>query len=441
MNESRQGMKTFLLLWSSQLVSVFGGTLSYFAVSVWLAQVLYPLETQKPQLGVALALVGLAYALPGFLAAPFAGLVVDRSARKRVMMLADGTNALVSLVIAGLTLTGQLNLVVLLSGLAVNAAAAIFHATALDASTVMIVPPHNLPRANAMMQSTWSLSSVLGPAIAAGVIAFFAPTGVAASAAGQTGVAVVFMVDGLSSLFAVAVLAFLHVPSPVRNFSTSTERPSWLEEATAGWGFILSRRALLSLLLTFAVVNFAASPLTVFEPLLVKFQLSGNWNALGLNYASALAVLTTAGAVGGVVGGVVMTAWGGLRSRRIYGVLIPIIVGGIAQIALGLTPALFMASASMFFIAAMPPFANAHNYALWQSEVVPNLQGRVYAVRRMIAQFINPLSLALAGIAPAFIDPGLTLAALGMLIVVVCVPLLFHPALRRLGETQADGAQ
>ena len=83
------GWRTFLIVWATQSVSVFGSALTLFAVNIWLTQTLYPLPEQKPQLSLALAAMSLAFALPTVFGAPLAGAWADRHDRKRTMIV-DG---------------------------------------------------------------------------------------------------------------------------------------------------------------------------------------------------------------------------------------------------------------------------------------------------------------------------------------------------------------
>ena len=43
------------------------------------------------------------------------------------------------------------------------------------------------------------------------------------------------------------------------------------------------------------------------------------------------------------------------------------------------------------------PLVNGSNQAIWQSKVAPDLQGRVFSARRLIAWFTNPISPIIAG--------------------------------------------
>ena len=67
------GFRTFLVVWVTQSISVFGTALTFFATTIWLTQTLYPRPEQKPALAFALSAVGLAWGLPAVFAAPLAG--------------------------------------------------------------------------------------------------------------------------------------------------------------------------------------------------------------------------------------------------------------------------------------------------------------------------------------------------------------------------------
>jgi hypothetical protein len=107
-------------------------------------------------------------------------------------------------------------------------------------------------------------------------------------------------------------------------------------------------------------------------------------------------VLSTLG-IGGVAGALLLSAWGGPR-RRIHGVLLGMALGSLFGAGLlGLGRGLLLWSAGAFFDAFFVPFINGSNQAIWQSKVAPDVQGRVFAVRRLIAQITAPLAMLLAG--------------------------------------------
>jgi hypothetical protein len=77
---------------------------------------------------------------------------------------------------------------------------------------------------------------------------------------------------------------------------------------------------------------------------------------------------------------------------------------------------------------------NAHSQTIWQTQTPRELQGRVFSVRRLIAQFTWPLSTALAGWAGGVFNPGAVIAVLSAFLVLFCVAQLFNPYLMRVED-------
>ncbi len=441
------GWRTFLILWITQSISVFGSALTIFAMNIWLTQTLYPLPEQKPQLAAALATLNLAFAIPVVFGAPIAGAWADRHDRKRTMMGMDFASGLLSLALAFLVFNGTLQLPLLLVLVVLMAIAGAFHGAAFDTSYAMIVPEDRLPRANGMMQTIWALSGILSPAIAATLIALpaLARKGAVGGqlgislAAMSDGAALPMLIDAFTFIGAAAALLFLFVPSPKRADLVGADgrmKKSLWADIKEGALYIWHRRPLLWLLGTFTVANFVSGPLGVFQPLMVKFNLAANWTALGFQYETALALLGTVAAVGGTVGGLFISAWGGLKTKRVYGVVVALIVSGLAQIGFGLSPWLYVSAAMVFIVDSMMPIMNSHSQTIWQTQVPRELQGRVFAVRRLIAQFTWPASAAIAGWAGGRFDPGVVIAVLGAVLVVFCIGQLFNPYLLRVEDKE-----
>jgi hypothetical protein len=99
---------------------------------------------------------------------------------------------------------------------------------------------------------------------------------------------------------------------------------------------------------------------------------------------------------GMLVGTLVMSAWGGPK-RRIHGVLAGMAVMGGFILLFGLRPWIPLMGLAGFGAMLMNPIVNASSQALWQSKVAVDVQGRVFAVRRMISWSVMPLAYVIAG--------------------------------------------
>ncbi|WP_051096830.1 MFS transporter [Deinococcus aquatilis] len=438
--DTNGGWRTFLWLWSSQALSVLGSGLSGFAFNIYLTQTRFPLESQKPELAAALSLTALGWALAAIVGAPLAGALADRLDRRRMMLTADVLNAVLSAGAVALVLANNPPIWLFVLFTAALGLVGTFHGSAFDTSYSSLVHRERLPRANGMMQTLWSLSGLLSPALAALLIGLpaLARRGGGPSWLGglQDGVPLAFALDGLSFAVAALVVWRLRIPSPVRAdlAAEAPNKPSLWADMRVGWTFILARRPLLHLLLTFASINLLTSGVGVLHPLLVKFTLAPDLAARGLTVETGLATLWTAMSAGGLAGGLLISVWGGLKRQRVLGVLIPMVLAGMAQALSGVAGTVVLTAAAIALFGIMTPIMNAHSQSIWQAQVPSELQGRVFSVRRLIAQFTVPLGTALVGLLAARFAPGSVLLWAGLVMAAVSALQLLNPAMRRIED-------
>lgn len=366
------GMRTFFIVWSGQLVSVLGTTMTAFALQIWVFA-----ETGSV---TNLALVSLFFTLPAIVISPFAGALVDRWDRRRVMLAADLAAGVATLVLAGLYATDSLALWHIYVVVAVGSVSNAFQQPAWMASITLLVPKAHLGRANGLVQLNEGLALVIAPA-AAGVLLV------------TSGLGAVLIADVATFLFAVGSLALVSFPRPTEHAETTTG--SVFGDAVAGWRFIRERSGLFGLLWVYAAVNFSITFANVlFIPLVVAFASEG----------AAGGVLSAAG-FGAIAGSIIVSAWGGPK-KRVRGTMAAIAVGGLGVAMAGTRPSLAVVAVSAFTLMAVIPVANTASQVLWQLKVPPAVQGRTFAIRRMIAQGIAPLSILLAGpLADRFFEP------------------------------------
>jgi DHA3 family macrolide efflux protein-like MFS transporter len=181
----------------------------------------------------------------------------------------------------------------------------------------------------------------------------------------------------------------------------------------------------------FSAGNLLLSGAFVLQPLVVRFGLAPSWTAMGMTYATALALITSALSAGGVVGGAVVSATGGLKSGRMAGVVAGFIAQGIALAIFGLSPQLYLSAASTFAIGLLSPFVQSHSQAIWQTLTPTALQGRVFAVRRAAVQALSPIGIALGGALSAAVAAGPVVAGAGVLLVLFGSTQAFNRTLMR----------
>ena len=181
-----------------------------------------------------------------------------------------------------------------------------------------------------------------------------------------------------------------------------------LADLRAGLRYVWAWPGLLMLMLLATVINFVLTPAFSLMPLLVvdHFQ-GGPWHLGGLESAFGIGV---------VLGGLVLSAWGGFK-RRIRTSLLGLVGMGLGVMLIGMTPmSLFaLALAAMFLAGFTQPMVNGPIMAIMQAKVAADMQGRVFTLLQAMATAMTPLSLAVAGpvadvvgITPWYIAGGLT---------------------------------
>jgi DHA3 family macrolide efflux protein-like MFS transporter len=101
---------------------------------------------------------------------------------------------------------------------------------------------------------------------------------------------------------------------------------------------------------------------------------------------------------GVIIGGLLLGAWGGFK-RKVATSMMGIIGIGLGVTIVGLSPAnmYWLAIGGMAFSGIMNPITNGPLFALVQSTVRPDMQGRVMSLIMSAATAMTPLSLMVAG--------------------------------------------
>ena len=385
-----RGMKGFTAVWAGQFVSILGTSMTNFALTIW--------AWEKTGEATALALVGFSFVAPYILMSPFAGALVDRWNRKLVMMLSDLAAGASTLAVLLLFASGRLEVWHLYVTSAFAGAFQAFQFPAFSAAITLMLDKEQYARANGMMSLAHSASNIFAP-VAAGILLPI------------VGIGGIMAFDVVSFLAAVGALALIHVPQPQ---AREREKPSLLQDSMFGFRYILGRPSLLGLQLIFLVSNFTGSiGFSLLAPMILSR--TGNDNLI-------LGSVQSAFGVGGVIGGLVISAWGGPR-RKVNGLLLGLTSSsllGMTTMGLGRGVAIWVAAA--FVLMFVNPITNGCSQAIWQSKIPPELQGRVFSTRALIAQASQPLAMFIAGpladrlAEPAMMPGGALALPLGWLV-------------------------
>lgn len=373
------GMTAFVIVWVGQLVSVLASSMTQFALTIWAYQ-----ETGS---ALALGAVNTFFLIPFLLLSPIAGAMVDRYNRKLMMMVSDLTAALATVGLLVVHTSGHLQIWHLYVVAVVNGLGSTFQWPAYSAAISTMVPKENYSRANGMMSLVFSGPSVLAPMLAGILLPFIHLTGI-------------LTIDVITFFLAIGALLVVDVPQPAKTVEGQAEQGSLLKEGLYGFKYIFARRSLLGLLIFFICLNFTIGmAINLFAPFILTRT----------NYNSAsLGAVESSAAIGAVIGGVLVSAWSGFN-RRMTNIFVGEAMTGLFMLTLfglGRSLPVWILFAALGSIT--PVFVNGSSQAIWQAKVAPDLQGRVFSARRMIAWITDPITPLLAGAMADYVtEPGM----------------------------------
>ena len=260
---------------------------------------------------------------------------------------------------------------------AVNGLGAAFQWPAYSAAITTMVPKEHYSRANGMMSLVESGPAVLAPILAGLLLPLIELTGI-------------LTIDVVTFLLAISALLAVHMPQPARTEEGQQVQGGILQEAAYGFKYIFARRGLLGLLTFFIVLNFIiglSGPL--FSPFILERT---NQNS------ATLGVVTSANAIGAVIGGLLIGLWGGFKRRMNSIFLGEALTGLFLLVIFGMGRSIPVWVLGAVIGGIFPIFTNGASQAIWQSKVAPDVQGRVFSARRMIAWSVGPITPILAGL-------------------------------------------
>ncbi len=361
------GMFGFTIVWLGQIVSVLASSMSQFALSIWMYD-----QTKS---ALAMGMMQVFYITPFLIISPLAGVMVDRHNRKMMMMVSDLAAGLATIAILALQHFGILEYWHLYATSIVYGLGMAFQWPAYSAAISTMIPKEQYGRANGMMSLVEAGPQVVAPLLAGALLPVIGLTGI-------------LFFDVATFILAIGALMIVFIPQPVRTEEGLQGQGNILKEAAYGFKYIFARPSLLGLQLTFFAGNlFFGIAFAVMAPMVLAHT-----NSNSLIFGS----VQTAGAVGAVIGGVIMSAWGGFK-RRVNGILVGWAISGIGVAIIGLGGGLPVWIIGVVLSALVSPLMNGSNQAIWQSKVAPDVQGRVFSARRLIAWFAGPISPIIAG--------------------------------------------
>ncbi len=409
--------RPFALLWSGQTASRLGDSLYRIAMAWWVLQ--------KTGSATAMGTVLVFSSVPMLIFLLIGGVVTDRFPRLRVMLISDLLSGAVMTTIALLAFTGWLEVWhIYIASVLFGLVSAFFH-PAYTATVPEITPKEMLPSANSLTSLSQRGASIIGPAIAASIVAL-------------GGTPMAFGLDALSFFVSAACILPIFWSNPALDLAPlapvtepgATPVPvhqglrSVFADIREGYLTVVASPWLWITIAIFGVVNATSSaPMSVSLPFLVKVNLHAEVGTLGL--------FTSMSSAGFVVGALWLGRFTKIRHRGPLAYIATLLTGaGVAIFGLtNFVPILAIAA----FMGGV--FISLFSL-IWTNslqELVPRqLLGRVSSIDALGSFVLLPIGFAIAGWATDLIGAPLVFGIGGTTTIVLALLGLSHPAIRGL---------
>jgi DHA3 family macrolide efflux protein-like MFS transporter len=359
-------LRPFIIIFSGQAFSLFGSRLVQFAL-VWY------LTSQTGSARV-LTTASIAAILPQVFIAPFAGALVDRWDRRRVMMFSDSLIAGAILVLALLFALQKVEIWHIYLVMLFRSAGGAFQWPAMQASTSMMVPKQHLPRIAGLNQSLQGLVSIAAPPTGALLLEFLP-------------IQYVLAVDVTTAVLAVGPLLFLSVPQPER---TGINTRGILVDMREGFQWLWSKKPLVMIMGISLMINLMINPAFTLLPLLITDFFKGG--------ALELAWIQSSNGFGLILGGITLGIWGGFKSKG-RTAFSAIFIGSLGLLGFSRIPAdmFWLGTFFVFIFGFMNAIGNSSFFSILQILVPHEIQGRILTLVMASSIAVSPIGLVIAG--------------------------------------------
>ena len=362
-------MRTFLIVWFGQLISVLGSKLTEFALGFWILGQTYQETGKITQFALTILLIY----LPKVVVSPFAGVLIDRWNRRTAMILSDGLTGVITVALIALVATNNLEIWHIYIAITIASSVNAIQVPAYTAAIAQLVPQQRLSRANGMVQASIGIAKIGSPFIAAYFLQKLGLLGILAIDLGT---------------FAIALVTLLVVRFPSLGRTKAVKRSNveqFLDDTISGWHYIVSRPGLLRLLAFIAISYFTTGMLEVILwPLLYEPDSTQLGNILSIGGC-------------GVLVGALLSSFLNIERNRVLTILGCVALQGVTIVFAGLKASLLVLAVGIFLFLLAQPMIISTNQAIWQSKVPSKLQGRVFSLQQSLERALAICAYVTAG--------------------------------------------
>ncbi len=389
--------KNIVRFLSAQTISLFGSSLVQYAI-IWYV-------TLSTSSGIMLTISTLCGFLPQICIAVFAGTWIDKYNRKKLIMLSDSVIALATLGLALLFLSGNKNIWVLFLVLIIRSAGAGIQTPAVNAILPQIVPQENLMKVNGIMSTCNSIMMFLSPAVSGAILSVFS-------------LEVTLFIDVITAIIGVSITAFVKVGQLIKN---NTEDKTMIQNMKEGFRFVKKNKFVLNLLIFQMVSMFMISPSAFLTPLMISRRFGEEVWRLTMSEMTY--------SLGMVIGGILITTWGGFKNR-LNTALVAGTMYGVVMIGLGISPVFIIYLICNTLIGITAPCYNTPITVTIQEKVDLDMQGRVFSFMQITTSCMLPIGMMVYGPLADIVPVETILIIAGILVITAAAIFHFSKALK-----------
>ena len=365
-----ENYKHFKRLWFGQIISILGSEIVQFALIWWIT-----IETESAfflSLSMFLAFI------PAILIGPFAGVLVDKWDKKKLIVITDLLQAITTVMLILSFYLGFGNIWYIIGLNFLRAIFQSFHSPALMTIVSLMVPKEKLTRINGISQLATAISQMLGPIFGALLMAVIPK------------IENILWIDVITFLFAVSLLIKVKIPKIEPKVKDSKSDQTFKAKFKEGFQIIRNVKGMTTILFLAMLANFLLMPINTQFSLFIYRDHSGTemdmaFVSAGMQFAIVAGAITSSA----------KKEWKNKVNIFLLGMLFVFI--GIAIIALAPDQqfwVMFVGSLIGFFGL---PLLQTMLRTIVQVTIPPEAMGRVGSILRLMTSVAMPLGIILSG--------------------------------------------
>jgi len=360
----------FRNLWYGQVISELGNWVNSIA--------LYALILQLTGSGMAMAAAMMAKLLPMVIISPFAGVVIDRIDRKKVLIASDILRCFT--VLGFLIVDSREDLWIVYTLTLFEVALTGFFEPARSAILPSIVEKNHLVTANALSGSTWSIMLTLGAALGGFVVSFF-------------GIKTAFILDALTYLLSAGFIIKISYPNTKYKERIKKQNSSGIKGLVEGLRYLISHPTVLVFTLLKSGMAIKGGIMT-----LIPLFASRLWSDPAA-VSMAVGILFSSRGIGSAIGPVLIRKWLGESPKILkVAILAAFFLGSFAILVFSFSKNIWTASLSIGLSGMSGSIVWVFSTALIHLEADRKFLGRIFGIEMALLTLIMGISNGLVGV-------------------------------------------